>query len=448
MQVAVLGGGAAGTTAALEIRRRIRDADITIIESQQYPEYSPCALPFVIDGTIESFDDIILHDQSFFSSFAKIRLMLGTIAESVDTSSRTILTSEGPIPYDVLVLATGSYAFEPPIPGLGERPYGIRTFLMKTLDDASAIKAASDGASSALVVGAGLVGMETAVALHDKGLAVTVMEGMESVLPQMLDPDMSALVVAHLEEKGITFRLSTPVEAYEERDDSIAVTVGGAKERFDICVIACGVRAETRIAQEAGIDVDGAIVVDAQLRTSAPDVYACGDCVTSQCAVSGSRMLSQLGSTAVRQAKVLATAIAGGTASFPPTFNTAVTHLGGLDVGVVGVTAAQAKRAGIEAVSSKYKGSTLPEYYPGGEDIYIRLLHTADGRILGGQVIGTSGVLVRTNMLSYAMQLGAGLSELAALETAYTPPLSPTVDPLTVAAELAVRKASRRRGNR
>ncbi len=444
MHVVVLGGGAAGTTAALEIRKRVRDAHITIIESQPYPEYSPCALPFVIDGTIRDFGDIIIHEPSFFSSIAKIDLMLGTSAANIDTASHVVETDKGPVRYDVLVVATGSRAFVPPIPGLGSIPYGTRTFLMKTLADASAIRDACATAKSTLIIGAGLVGMETAVALCDRGLAVTVMEGLPSILPQMLEPDMAKVVEDHLTKKGITFRLSTPVGTYEETADGVVVDAGAGPERYDLCVVACGVRARAGIAERAGIAVEGAILVDEHLRTNMPDVYACGDCVVSRCAVTGANMLSQLGSTAVRQAKVLAAAVAGEPASMPPTFNTAVTHLGGIDIGVVGVTAAQAERAGIAARSSRLKGSTLPEYYPGGDDLLIRLLHTAEGRIIGGQIIGKSGVLARINMLSYAMQRGADLEAVAAMETAYTPPLSPTVDPLTLAAEMALRKSARR----
>ncbi len=446
MHVVVVGGGAAGTTAALEIRKRVRDAHITIIEAQPYSEYSSCALPFVVDGTIRDFGDIIIHKPSFFSSIAKIDLMLDTNASGISTDLHIVETDKGPVRYDALVVATGSFAFVPPICGLRAVEYGKRTFLMKTISDASAIRDACATAESALVIGAGLVGMETAVALHDRGLDVTVMEGLSSILPQMLDPDMAEIVEGHLAEKGIKFRLTTPVESYEETGDGIIVDAGSGPEHYGICVVACGVRAQTSLAERAGIAVEGGILVDEHLRTNVPDVYACGDCVVSRCAVTGANVLNQLGSTAVRQAKVLAATVAGVHASMPHTFNTAITHLGGIDIGVVGITAPQADRAGIATRSSRFKGSTLPEYYPGGKDLIIRLLHTAEGRIIGGQVIGTFGVLARINMLSYAMQLGAGLDALASMETAYTPPLSPTVDPLTLAAEMALRKLGR--GNR
>lgn len=445
MHIVIVGGGAAGTSAALELRKRLRDADITLLEGESYPEYSPCALPFVIEGAIESFDDIVVHDPSFYASVANIDLRLDTAVVSIDTAKKVVHTATGPFPYDVLVLATGSAPFHPPIPGLPGPGEGKKTFFLKTMDDAKMIAGALEGSTRALVIGAGLVGMEAAVAMHCRGLSVTVMEALPSVLPQMLDPDMSRIVSESLAREGIDIRLGVPVLSYGEREGGVEVHTSSDVERYDLCVVACGVRAQASLAAAAGLAVNGGIVVDTQMRTSARDVYACGDCVLSTCAVTHAPILGQLGSSAVRQARVLAAAVSGYPDTYPATYNTAITKLGPIQAGSAGVTVAQAERAGLSVLSYRFKGSTLPEYYPGGETILIKLVYNEGGRILGGQVVGSSGVLCRINMLSVALQQGADLAFLAGMETAYTPPLSPTVDPLCRAAEMALRKEESRR---
>ncbi|MHC1605629.1 MAG: NAD(P)/FAD-dependent oxidoreductase, partial [Candidatus Methanofastidiosia archaeon] len=211
IKVVVIGGGAAGTTAALEIRKRLRDAKITIIESQRYTQYSPCALPFVVSNHIKDFNDIILHSDRFYKEVAKIDLQLETKVLSIEPDRKRVICENGTITYDKLVIATGSYPFIPPIRGLDKEDMGNRIFVFKNMDDAKKIEMASDKAEKAIIVGAGLVGMEAAVALKERGLDVLVVEMLPQVMPQMIDFDMASIVAKHLASKGIDIWLERKV---------------------------------------------------------------------------------------------------------------------------------------------------------------------------------------------------------------------------------------------
>lgn len=445
MQVVIIGGGAAGTSAALEIRKRLRDAQIIVFNEGTYSEYSPCALPFVIGRHIDSFDDIIMHPPSFYESIAKVDLRLSTRVTSIDPGAKQVHTSAGTEHYDKLVIATGSTPALPPVEGLADSSASPRMIVFKDLDDAKMVDALCASSSTALVIGAGLIGTEMAVALAERGLSVTIAEALPTILPHVLDEDMASRVISHLASQGITVRTSTCVERIDAGDQSVTALLAGEEESFDFCIVACGVCADATLASDAGLEVGAGIVVSETMQTSDPDIYACGDCCSPLCAITGNRTLSQLGSTAVRQAKVLADHIAGAPVQFPPVLNTAITRLAGLDIASVGLTEAMARDAGFEVSSSRFKGSTLPEYYPGGDEIAIKLVYTPTSHLVGGQVIGRSGVLTRIDALSVAMQNGMDLGQVAIMETAYTPPLSPTVDPLCTAAEMALRRLKKRK---
>jgi len=446
MQVVVIGGGAAGTSAALEIRKRLRDATIIVFNEGPHTEYSPCALPFVIGGHIGSFDDIIMHSPSFYDSIAHIDLRLSTRVTSIDRDVKQVHTTHGIESYDKLVIATGSTPALPPVEGLAEACASERIVVFKDLDDAKAVDELCDSSKRALVIGAGLIGTEMAVALNERGLSVTVAEALPTILPHVLDEDMASRVIRHLISVGINVRTATCVEHIAVNDTSVSALLAGEEEEFDFCIVACGVCAVEGLAAEAGLDVEGGIFVSETMQTTDPDIYACGDCCSSVCAITGNRTLSQLGSTAVRQSKVLAAHLAGSPVQFPPVLNTAITRLAGLDIASTGLTHALAHEAGFDTESSRYKGQTLPEYYPGGDEIVIKLVFTPTGHIIGGQVIGTSGVLTRIDALSVAIQNGMDLGQVTIMETAYTPPVSPTIDPLCTAAEMALRRLKKKTG--
>ncbi|MBP1911090.1 NADH oxidase (H2O2-forming) [Thermococcus stetteri] len=437
MKIVVIGSGTAGSNFALFMRKLDRKAEITVIGKEPTMQYSPCALPHVISGTIEKPEDVIVFPTEFYAR-QKIEMMLGTEAKAIDRERKVVITDKGEVPYDKLVLATGSKAFVPPIKGVENE--GV--FTLKSIDDVRRIKAyiAERKPKKVVVIGAGLIGLEGAEAFAKLGMEVLVVELMDRLMPTMLDKDTAKLVQAEMEKHGISFRfgvgvseiIGSPVEA---------VKIGDEEVPADMVLVATGVRANTELARQAGLEVNRGIVVNEHLQTSDPDIYAIGDCAEVIDAVTGKRTLSQLGTSAVRMAKVAAEHIAGKDVSFRPVFNTAITELFDLEIGTFGITEERAKREGIEVVVGKFRGLTKPEYYPGGKPITVKLIfRKSDRRLVGAQVVGGERVWARIMTLSALAQKGATVEDVAYLETAYAPPISPTIDPITVAAEMAQRK--------
>ncbi|WP_048148500.1 NAD(P)/FAD-dependent oxidoreductase [Palaeococcus ferrophilus] len=437
MKIVIVGSGTAGSNAALFARKADRKAEITVIGKEPTMQYSPCALPHVISGTIEKPEDVIVFPNGFYER-QKINLMLNTEVKAIDRERKVVITDKGEVSYDKLILAVGSRAFVPPIKGVDND--GV--FTLKSLDDVRRIKAyiAERKPKKAVVIGAGLIGLEGAEAFAKLGMEVLVVELMDRLMPTMLDKDTAKLVQTEMEKHGVSFRfgvgvseiIGSPVEA---------VKVGEEEVPADMVLVATGVRANTDLAKGAGLEVNRGIVVNEHLQTSDPEVYAIGDCAEVVDAVTGGRILSQLGTSAVRMAKVAAEHIAGKDVSFRPVFNTAITELFGLEIGTFGITEERAKREGIEVAVGKFKGSTKPEYYPGGKPITVKLVfRKADRKLIGGQIVGGERVWGRIMTLSALAQKGATVEDIVYLETAYAPPISPTIDPISIAAEMALRR--------
>jgi NADH oxidase (H2O2-forming) len=365
-------------------------------------------------------------------------MMLETEAKEIDRERKVVVTDKGEVPYDKLIIATGSKAFVPPIKGVESE--GV--FTLKTLEDVKKIQAYIEkrNPKKAIIIGAGLIGLEGAVAFRELGMEVVVVELLDHLLPTMLDKDTASIVQSHLEEKGIEFKFGVAVSEILGNPVT-AVKVGEEKIEADLVLIATGVRANVELAQRAGLEVNRGIVVDEYLRTSDPDIYAIGDCAEVFDAVTGKRTLSQLGTTAVRMAKVAAENVFGKNVKFRPVFNTAITELFDLEIGTFGITEERAKKEGVDVVVGKFKGSTRPEYYPGGKPITVKLIfRREDRKLVGAQIVGGERVWGRIMALSFAAQKGATVEDIAYGETAYAPPISPTIDPITVAAEMALRK--------
>lgn len=442
-KIVIIGAHAAGVDAASAARKTDRNAEITLITKQSECGYSPCAIPFVLGGHIPSFDDLVVFTPRFFQMM-KLNLLLETTVTKIDTEAKTVEIKDKTgkketLSYDSLILTTGAYPFIPPIKGREKQ--GV--YVVRTLEDGKRINQALKTAKSAVVVGAGLIGLEVAVSLIERGLKTTVVEFLPYVLPVMLDKDMADIVHKNLEEKGLNIIVGKGAEEFLGAEKVTGVLVGGKQIPADIVVVATGIRANVELAKNAGIAIGErrGIKTDMRMQTNVKDVYAAGDCAESVSLITHRPVLSQLGTIAVRQAKVAGTNAAGGYAIFPGCLGSAVTRLFDLEIGATGLTEFMAGRAGIKTVVGSITSKTRPDYYPGGKSIRIKLIVEKETeRLIGGQIIGGEEVTQRINALSFAIQKQMTVRELAKADTSYAPPLNETWEPMVLAAEIAIRK--------
>ncbi|MEM0216788.1 MAG: FAD-dependent oxidoreductase [Candidatus Bathyarchaeia archaeon] len=443
-RIVIIGAHAAGVDAASAARKTDRTAEITLITEEKYAGYSRCGLPFVIGGRIPSFEDLIVFPPSYYKMM-KLDLKTETKATRIDVGKKVVETVDRSgkteeIPYDSLIIATGARAFTPPIKGSDKA--GI--IPLRTIEDGQKIeRSIREGAKTAVVMGAGLIGLETAVALQERGLKVTVVEMMPQVLPAMLDADMAKVVQTTLEQKGINILVNKPVEEFLGVDKVTGIVAGGEQINADLFISAFGVRANTQLAVEAGIALGETktIKTNARMQTNIADVYAVGDCAESIHLITQRPVVQQLGTVAVRQGKVAGINAAGGYATFPGVLGSAVTELYDLQIGVTGLTEKAAKMAGIEPIVGMISSKTRADYYPGAKPIKVKLIADKESqRIIGAQIIGGEEVTQRINAVSIAIQKQMTIRELAKADTAYAPPLNETWEPLVLAAETLLMK--------
>jgi NADH oxidase (H2O2-forming) len=443
-RIVIIGAHAAGVDAASAARKTDRTAEITPITDEKHAGYSRCGLPFVIGGQIPSFSNLIVFPPSYFQMM-KLNLKTETKVTKIDTGKKVVATVDKAgnteeIPYDSLIIAAGASAFTPPIKGREKQ--GILP--LRTIEDGQRIdQAIREGAKTAVVMGAGLIGLETAVALQERGLNVTVVEMLPQVLPAMLDADIAKTVQEELEKRGIKILTNKPVEEFLGTDKVTGIVAGGEQINADLFVSAFGVRANTQLAVDAGIAIGETrlIKTNARMETNVKDVYAVGDCAESIHIVTQKPVVQQLGTVAVRQGKVAGINAAGGYALFPGVIGSSVTQLYDMQIGATGLTETAAKRTGIETVTGTITSKTKADYYPGALPIKIKLIVEKESqRIIGAQIIGGEEVTQRINAVSFAIQKQMTVRELAKADTAYAPPLNETWEPLVLAAEMVLMK--------
>jgi NADH oxidase (H2O2-forming) len=443
-KIVIVGAHAAGVDAASAARKTDRTAEITLLTKEKHAGYSRCGLPFVIGGQIASFTDLIVFPPSFYKMM-KLNLRTETTVTQINPDNKTvdITTAAGTaekLEYDSLILTGGAYAFVPPIKGKDKN--GV--YSLRTIEDGERIdQAIKNGAKSAVVIGAGLIGLETAVALKERGLNTTVVELLPYVLPVMLDKEMAKIVHEMLEQKGLKIIVGKGVNEILGTDKVTAVSVEGEPVPADIVVVATGVRANTELATKAGITLGEtrALKTNAKMETNVKDIYAAGDCAESINIITHKPHCPQLGTVAVRHGKVAGTNAAGGYALFTGVLGSAVSQLFETQIGVTGLNEFFAKRQGINTLTGTITSKTRADYYPGAKPIKVKLVVERESqRIIGAQIIGGEEATQRINALSFAIQKQMTIRELAKTDTAYAPPLCETWEPMVLAAEMALMK--------
>ncbi len=443
-RIVIIGAHAAGVDAASAAIKTDRQAEITIITEEKTPGYSRCGLPFVIGGQIPDFKDLIVFAPSYFQMM-KINLKTETRATSIDTIKKTVETTTKngnteTIPYDSLIIATGASSFTPPIKG--KEKQGVHS--LRTLEDGEKIdQAIKKGAKTAVVMGAGLIGLETAIALHERGLKVTIVEMLPQILPLPLDAEMAKMLQDLLEQKGIKALTGKCVEEFLGTEKVTGIIASGEKIEADLFISAFGVRANTQLAVNAGIALGEtrAIRTNSRMETNIRDIYAVGDCAEVTNIATQKPALPQLGTVAVRTGKIAGINAAGGYSLFTGALGSAVSRLFQTDCGWTGLTETAANKARIEVVTGTISSKTKADYYPGALPIKVKLVVEKESQhIIGAQIVGGEEVTQRINAVSLAIQRGMTAKDLSKADTAYAPPVCETWEPMVMAAEMVLLK--------
>lgn len=450
-KIVIVGGVAAGPKTAARARRRSPNADITIIERGRRISYAGCGMPFYLSGQVRDFDHLfatsygVLRNEEFFQREKGIKVLTGTEAVVIDRAKKEVAVLEldtgrrYAVPYDKLVLATGSEPITPPIEGLDLK--GVHR--LNHPDDALAIKELLDTGEigEAAVIGAGLIGLESLDALLEKRVFAAVVEFKDQILPGILDSDTAAVVTARLEEQGAEFYLGEKVLRLEG-DESGKVTKVVTDQReltTDMVVVAVGVRPNAALAREAGLEIGatGAITINEYCQTNDPDIFALGDCVENLHLVSGRKVFVPLASTANRQGRVVGDNITGLQTKFRGILGTAVLHVRGINVARTGLGEQAARDLGYNVITSVNATHDMTHYHPSSKKVIIKLVvDGATGRVLGAQGIGPGDVVKRVDVLATAITYGATVDQLHDLDLGYAPPFSTPIDAAAHAANI------------
>ncbi|MBC7250724.1 MAG: FAD-dependent oxidoreductase [Anaerolineae bacterium] len=443
-KILIVGGVAGGASAATRLRRLDETAEIIVFERGPYVSFANCGLPYHIGGVIKDREALLVATPE--SLRARFNLDVRTKQEviSIDRARKEItvrVLDTGETyreDYDKLILSPGARPFVPPVPGV-DLP-GV--FQLRTIPDMDAIKAHVDSgkARAAVVVGGGFIGLEMAENLMQRGLEVTVVEMLDQVMPP-LDFEMAALVHRHLQLKNVRLALGDGLQSISQENDRLTVTLAsGRTARADLVILSVGVRPESDLARDAGLEVGprGHIVVNEYLQTSDPDIYAIGDVIQVTHPVTGQPTAIPLAGPANRQGRLVADHILGRRVAYLGTLGTSIAKVFDLAVATTGLNAKQLQQQSIAFRSTITHSQDHASYYPGASQMTIKLLYTPDeGRLLGAQVVGVRGVDRTIDILATALTAGMTVFDLEHLELAYAPPYSSAKDPVNVAGFVA-----------
>ncbi len=443
MKLVVIGGNAAGMSAAAQARR-LRPADdleIVAFERGHYTSYSSCGIPYWIGGVVDDRDALIARDPATFRRDHAIEVRTGAEVVHIDLDRHEVHTADGTRePFDRLVYAAGAVPVRPAWANDADGVFGVQT-----LDDGDAVRdwLATRRPRRAVVVGGGYIGVELAEALVRRGLTVTLVEQAAQVMPR-LDPDIGARITEAVRGLGVDVRTGVTVEGLESTDRQIrAVVTDAGPVPADIVVLGLGVRPNTSLAQAAGLPLGttGGVRTDLQMRVSGTDtVWAAGDCVETLHRVSGRPVHVPLGTHANKQGRVAGMSVAGGYATFPGVIGTAVTKVCALEVACTGLTTAEAETAGLRTTSATIESTNRAGYYPDAEAMTVKLVtERRTGRLLGAQIVGRTEAAKRIDALAVGVWNAMTVEEMTGLDLGYAPPYAPVWDPILVAARKAAK---------
>lgn len=432
-RLVVVGGGAAGMSAASAARRTDPELEITVLESGPFPSYGVCGIPYYLSGVVPDAQSLVSYPAEEFRERRRIDLRLESPVASIDLMGQQVVTESGEVlAFDALVLALGARPIVPRIPGVDDP----RVVTIRRLDEAIALRSRLAGVRRAVVIGAGYVGLEMAESLCESGIRVTVVDRLPRVM-STLDVEVADIVEQEV-RRHAELILSSSLVAIHAGADGLMVELEDRSIDTDLVVLALGVQPQTELVDgQAETTSAGALLVNSAMRTSAPGVFAAGDCVALQHRVLRAPAYVPLGPAANKTGRVAGTVAAGGSASFGGIVGTAVAKVFDLTVAHTGLTLAAARAAGMSAMATDVTAKSRAKYYPGAEPLRVRLVHTTAGLVLGAQLVGRDGAAQRIDVIAAALHGGMTIDDVASMDLAYAPPYSPVYDPITQAAAAA-----------
>jgi NADPH-dependent 2,4-dienoyl-CoA reductase/sulfur reductase-like enzyme len=439
-RLAVIGGDAAGMSAAAAARRRDRDLEIVAFERGGLTSYSACGIPYYVAGLVDDADDLIARSPAKHRANG-IDVRIRHEVTAIDLAARTLTVrdlnarTESTEPFDELMIATGATATPPPVPGVEA------TEAVRTIDSGMRLRGqVLRGGADAVVVGGGYIGLELAEALVERNLRVTLIDQAPQLMTT-LDADMAAHVQDAAQGHDIDVRLSVRLEEVlldgDGRPRGVRTSDGDIAAQH--VVVATGVKPETTLARQAGLRLGptGALAVDDHQR-AADGVYAGGDCVESHHRLLQRPVNLQLGTHANKQGRIAGVNLTGGDLAFPGVIGTAITRLCHREVARTGLGEREAREAGIDVITTTVESDTRAAYFPESASMWIKLVVAqADRRLLGAQIVGAPTAGKRIDTFATAIWAGMTVDELQWVDLSYAPPMSGVYDPVLVAARAA-----------
>ena len=446
MKVLVIGGVAAGTKTAAKLKRENRDLDVTLITKGENISYAGCGLPYYVGGVIENKSDLIVNTPKSFSDLTQVEVKTGIEALSIDRNEKIVNAinlnnnEEVKFNYDKLVIATGADPVKPPIEGIDLE--GV--YYMRTPNDAIAVREVveNDNVKRAVVVGGGFIGLEVAENLHEMGVKTTLVEAMDHIMPGF-DDEVCSYVEDELMENGIMVLTEERLISIEGDNKVKKVRTDKRAMKADIIVMAVGIRANTKIASDCGLEleVNKTIKVNEYMQTNDEDIYAVGDCVTVKNILSGKPVWSPMGSSANKEGRCVAKTISGEKTPFNGVLGTGIVKLLNLNAARTGLTEKDAKNLGYEVESVIVPIDDKAHYYPDSKMIIIKLIADKNSkRVLGAQIFGEGNVDKQIDIVATAITFNATIGDLQNLDLAYAPPFSTAIHPLGHVANVLLNK--------
>lgn len=442
MECLIVGGDAAGMSAAMQIRRRRPDWQVTVLERGDFTSYAACGIPYLIAGDVGEVDDLVVVSPDAFRRKRGVDVRTRSEAVRLDTDARTVTArtpdGEEELRYDRLLLATGALPIVPPWPGAALE--GVVS--LRNLADAGGLLERLEAPVGRIaIIGAGYVGLEMAEALTRRGLEVTVIEKEAGVMGGV-EPVVNDLVARELERHGVDLRLGTKVEGFEGDGGRVrAVITDGGPVPAGLALVALGVRPASDLARDSGLALgaSGAIRVDDRQRTSAEAVYAAGDCAEAWHRVLEQPVFVPLALAANRQGRVAGVTMAGGDDRFPGIIGSAVTRVFDLAVGRCGIDERDAARAGIGVATAESTSTARAHYMPDRGKVWAKIVFRKDDhRLVGAMLAGHDPCLAkRGDVFATAISAGMTVEAVADLDLSYAPPFAPVWDPVLKVANKA-----------